>query len=142
MPKLEISGERSWILQEFIPGQEYSTYSIVHKGKLTAHVTYLKSVDPLQVITATQQENILNWISNFLEHEGFTGQIAFDFIIDEYDDIYPIDCNLRLTEGIHLFQSQDSLPGAFLNGSNDLIKPQANLKATNSLAAIYSGFSP
>ena len=142
LPKVEISEKKPWILQEFIPGQEYSTYSVAHEGKLTAHVTYLKSVDSLQVITATEQENIFDWVSNFLEKECFTGQIAFDFIVDEYDDIYPLDCNLRVTEGVHLFHPHDDLVTAFLNSNDDLVKPRRNLKITNSLATMYQGFFP
>ncbi len=146
LPKLEIKEDQPWVLQEFIPGQEYATYSIAQEGDLKAHVTHFKSYstteERLSGLVAVQQIKILNWVSDFVKAKHFTGQIAFNFIIDEYDDIYPIGCNLKLTKAIHLFHADDGLTKAFLNTNKGLIQPQKKLKVTNSLSTIYESLFP
>ena len=37
MEPLTISEHRPWLLQQFLTGPEYSSYSIVHDGRLVAH---------------------------------------------------------------------------------------------------------
>lgn len=147
LPKLEIEEKQPWVLQEFIPGQEYTTYSVAQQGELKAHVTHLRSsslspVDSWSELVAVKETKILNWVVDFVKAKQFTGQIAFNFIVDEYDDIYPVGCNLQLTKAIHLFHHQDGLTEAFLNTDEDVIQPQKQLKITSSLATIHKGLFP
>jgi hypothetical protein len=37
MEPLTISEHRPWLLQQFLSGPEYSSYTIVHDGRLVAH---------------------------------------------------------------------------------------------------------
>ena len=39
--------------------------------------------------------------------ENYTGFVAFDFIIDQDDVPYPLECNPRLTSGIHFLHHGD-----------------------------------
>ncbi len=37
---IEPTPRRPWVSQAFLPGRPYATFSIAHRGRLTAHVTY------------------------------------------------------------------------------------------------------
>ena len=43
------------------------------------------------------------WVEKFVRCYGFTGQIAFDFIETDSDEIFAIECNPRAISGVHLF---------------------------------------
>ena len=47
------------------------------------------------------------WIANFVLDLGYSGFIAFDFILDENGDAWPLECNPRLTSGIHFMDYAD-----------------------------------
>ncbi|BAZ42759.1 hypothetical protein NIES4101_87290 [Calothrix sp. NIES-4101] len=140
--KIKISENKSWVLQEFIPGKHYSSYSIVHQGKITAHAVYptvfTAGKGSCIYFEAVNHPQILQWVKRFVESLEFTGQIAFDFI-ETNDILYPLECNPRAISAIHIFQVSDKLETAFLNTTSEIIQPQIHQKAMISMAMLIYG---
>jgi phosphoribosylaminoimidazole carboxylase (NCAIR synthetase) len=116
------------VIQEWLEGKKFCSYSIAHKGKLSAHTVYPLqfSINESSCLTfeAIDHPMIKTWVKTFVEQEKFTGQIGFDFIQLETDRLYPIECNPRSTSGLHLFQSTDHLPSAFFNECQTVVEPE------------------
>jgi glutathione synthase/RimK-type ligase-like ATP-grasp enzyme len=143
---LTISEQYPWIAQEHIYGKAMCSYSIVHSGKLVAHAVYAETFTAGQGacihFVPVENPEIERWIARFVEIEQFSGQIAFDFIVTNAGDIFPLECNPRATNGIHLFQKDDQLPEAFLAGHNHdqkVIKPKPSTQAMIAIAMLVYG---
>lgn len=120
-----------WIAQQYIEGEALCTYSVVHEGVIIAHATYTSryrtsSTGASVYFEAIQHDDVYEWVSQFVQGiqvEGeygsklaFSGQISFDLIQEEgTGTLYPIECNPRVTSGIHLFEQQDLLAQALLD---------------------------
>jgi predicted ATP-grasp superfamily ATP-dependent carboligase len=120
-----VTPKSPWVIQEFISGQQYCTYSVAHAGAVVATATY-----PVQFTAEdgacvyyepVQLPEIDRWIQIVVASLEFTGQIAFDLIVDRQGVIYPIECNPRATSGLCLIQ--DRLVVALLNRSPPEISP-------------------
>ncbi len=114
---IQPSPSTPWVLQEFLNGPQFCSYSVARQGELTAHsvyptvytagtgaTIYFESVDIPEI------EHIVRAIVSYF---GYTGQISFDFILHK-GLYYAIECNPRTTTGTFLFAKEDALPGAFL----------------------------
>lgn len=110
------SAETAWVLQEFLPGRQYCSYSVAHNGRLQAHSVYptLYSMGPGATIyfESVDIPEIEAIVSKLVASLDYSGQISFDFIHSQ-GQYYPIECNPRTTTGTFLFSSADDLPGAF-----------------------------
>lgn len=106
----EIHDKNPWVVQEFIAGNVFCSYSIAHKGEIRAHVVYQSKFRAGKGATIhfqpIQHTQINQWVDTFIQKSRFTGQIAFDFVVDKNRAVYAIECNPRLTSGIHLFRNQ------------------------------------
>jgi predicted ATP-grasp superfamily ATP-dependent carboligase len=122
--------EAPWVAQEFIPGQQFCTYSVCHNGHITAHTTYPSHFTAGQGATIAfhhvDHPAIFEWVQSFVKKNQFSGQIAFDFIESPEGRIYALECNPRATSGIHLLASHPKFPEAFLNPAMDMITPIDN----------------
>ena len=121
MGKLPIPEAAPWVAQQYIEGTAYCSYSIAHQGRLTAHAVYpvrfTAGLGACISFEAVRHQGIDYWVERFVREEGFTGQIAFDFIEAEDGTVYPLECNPRATSGIHLFRPEDRLDQAlFVEG--------------------------
>lgn len=143
---LDISPTRPWVGQKFIAGRQICTYSIAHNGRLTLHTAYQTQYTAGQGATVAFQhlthEAIQKWVQTFVEAEQFTGQIAFDFIEQENGSFYPIECNPRLTSGIHHFSHTPELARAFLDPTHTVLTPQEPTAAAMPLALLGAKASP
>jgi hypothetical protein len=81
---------------------------------------------------------VFDWISELVKKLNYTGQIAFDFIKSNDGKIYVIECNPRLTSGIHLFNNTD-IVDAFLSDPIKVLKPKENCKYMLALAMLVYG---
>ncbi|MEA5573349.1 ATP-grasp domain-containing protein [Calothrix sp. UHCC 0171] len=139
---IQISKNKTWVVQEFISGKHYCSYSIVHQGKITAHAAYptvfTAGKGSCIYFEAVNHPQILQWVKTFVESLKFTGQIAFDFI-EANDILYPLECNPRAISAIHLFQVSDKLETAFLNTTSEIIQPQMYQRAMISMAMLVYG---
>jgi len=120
--------KQPFVAQQFINGEKFCSYTVCQKGKVVAHACYPVGVtlegSSCLVFESVHHDEIYEWTKQFVENLRYTGQIAFDFIIDGKGDIYPIECNPRGTSGLHLFKKEDRIDRAFLDLADRPILPQ------------------
>jgi predicted ATP-grasp superfamily ATP-dependent carboligase len=123
--KIRLSPPNPWVAQDFVQGRTLCTYSIVHQGKITAHTAYYADYTAHHAAVAFDSvihTKAQSFVERFVESINFTGQIAFDFIEMADGSIWGIECNPRLTSGIHLFHGQaQQLAAAFLNANQSFV---------------------
>ena len=140
--KMKVSTEYPWVLQDFIKGKAFCSYSVAQEGKLLAHSIYPSIYCAGQGATvhfeSVNVPQIDEIVMKIVKHFNYTGQISFDFIQADSNGIcYPIECNPRSTSGIYLFAHKDKLPLAFTNSNlNNVIKPTAHAQKMVGLAMI------
>lgn len=136
--------ENPLIAQEWIEGRRYCSYSICQSGQVKAHALYPVdyAIDGRSCLTfkAIDHPKIFEWVSRFVDSEGFTGQIAFDFVETEGGQIFAIECNPRSTSGAHLFHREDGIDNAFLNTTDMVIRPQKSKKRQIAFGMLLYGW--
>jgi predicted ATP-grasp superfamily ATP-dependent carboligase len=109
------------IVQQFIPGQVYSSFSIAHKGRALVSAVYKGTVMSGTVAVAfermTHVPAVHAWIDAFVEKSNHSGFISFDFVEACDGTIYAIECNPRMTSGAH-FVHPDDLARAIIDPEN------------------------
>jgi len=142
IPDIDISEKNPWIIQKFIEGSQFCTYSIVQNGNITAHTTYpttfTAGIGSGIAFEHKEYPEVFTWISEYVKKINYTGQIAFDFIQTPNKEVYVIECNPRATSGIHLFE-ETNLTRAFFENSEKIIIPNKSTKIMISLAMLTYG---
>ncbi|MDR9744556.1 ATP-grasp domain-containing protein [Paenibacillus taichungensis] len=145
----EISSASPWVAQAYVAGQMLCTYSVAYEGEIVAHTTYdsryrTGSVGASVFFEHVEHEGIYEWVRQFVQATGLSGQIGFDFIETEDGQVYAIECNPRATSGIHLFHPGDGLVRALI-APEELVKaakviiPKQGSKAMLMLPMLGSG---
>ncbi|MFC5406129.1 ATP-grasp domain-containing protein [Cohnella soli] len=123
-----VTSEHPWVAQALLRGEEWCTYSVAHRGEMTAYAAYRSTFRAGRGASihyeARTQPNVREWVRHFVKESRFTGQIAFDFIIAADGTVAPLECNPRTTSGVHLFGSDDRLAEAMLEPSELLTEGQ------------------
>jgi predicted ATP-grasp superfamily ATP-dependent carboligase len=129
---LPISADRPWIMQEYIPGQEYCTHTTVRNGQMQLHCCCESS--PFQVNYAhVDRSDIADWIRKFAQSLNLTGQVSFDFIqADDDGQIYAIECNPRTHSAITMFYNHPDVAEAYLSPDPivPMVQPLASSRPT------------
>jgi predicted ATP-grasp superfamily ATP-dependent carboligase len=124
-PQLTAPPSNPFICQRYIEGEKLCSYSICHRGKITAHGVYTvlhsMGIGSAICFKSVKNQDVDDFIQKFVATIGFTGQIAFDFI--QADRLYCIECNPRATSGVHLFERSKDLARSFFN-NDTLILPK------------------
>jgi predicted ATP-grasp superfamily ATP-dependent carboligase len=98
------------IVQTRLEGEHISSLSLVSAGREIATVFYRGRVFAGTVAICfervTDSPAARDWVSRFIEGSDYSGFIAFDFIVDEQGIARAIECNPRVTSGIHFFDLQ------------------------------------
>lgn len=105
------------VVQVQVKGKQYSTFAIAHDGKLLINVTYQGAVMTGSVAVAFERVEIAaiqSWVETFVAREGHSGFISFDFFVDDKCRAWAIECNPRVTSGVHFIETED-LALAILN---------------------------
>lgn len=111
---LPISEGRPWIMQEFIPGQEYCTHSTIRDGELRMHCCCESSAFQVNYEHVDKPE-IEDWIRRLAKALNLTGQVSFDFIeAEDTGEIYAIECNPRTHSAITMFYNHLAVAEAYL----------------------------
>lgn len=98
------------IVQKFIPGQVYSSFSIAHKGRRVVTALYKGTVMSGTVSVAFERvENAAaaRWIDDFISASNHSGFISFDLIEAADGTVSAIECNPRVTSGAHFIDTRD-----------------------------------
>ncbi len=144
MPPVALSDD--WIAQEFLPGQALCTWSVATNGRVTAHATY--AVDATAgargaaiSFHSVRHEAVLQWVRTFIAHHALSGQFAFDFI-ETANGLRAIECNPRLTSGVHCFRGMPDAADRLLgvhSGDDALLEPPEGLHFRSRLALLSYG---
>ncbi|MBU0552631.1 hypothetical protein KKF91_07135 [Myxococcota bacterium] len=113
---VEISPARPWVAQRFIEGRALCSWGVAYEGELRVHACYPVTIAASGAAITFEAEDhpgVAAWTRRFAAEAGLTGQLAFDFIERE-GIVYAIECNPRLTSGVHLFRGDARLAAAIL----------------------------
>ena len=97
------------LVQRKIVGDVVSSLSLIREGKLQGTEVYQGKVYAGTVAICFERvhqhlkASVTEWIECFVADLGYEGFIAFDFIVDASEKVWGIECNPRLTSGIHFF---------------------------------------
>jgi predicted ATP-grasp superfamily ATP-dependent carboligase len=129
---LPISEHKPWIMQEYIPGQEYCTHSTVRDGHLQLHCCCESSAFQVNY-EHVDRSDIEDWIRTFAGSLKLTGQISLDFMQAEDDgEIYAIECNPRTHSAITMFYNHPDVARAYLQPDpiEPTVQPLASSRPT------------
>jgi predicted ATP-grasp superfamily ATP-dependent carboligase len=126
---LPISEHNPWIMQAFIPGQEYCTHSTVRNGELQLHCCCQSSSFQLNYEMVDKPE-IEAWVRQFVGDLKLTGQVSFDFIQADNGCVYAIECNPRTHSAITMFYNHADVARAYLESNLSVIQPLKSSRPT------------
>lgn len=112
---------QAWVIQRRVPGREVSTLSFCRDGEILGHVVYRGLVLSGTVAVAFEriEEGAVDaWVREHVAATGYSGFIAFDFMVDDEGEPWPLECNPRLTSGVH-FMDHDDLATLVTGGRLD-----------------------
>lgn len=116
----------SWVAQTYLPGEELCAYAIAHHGKVLAQTLYKGLYHAGQgasvFFESTSDARIESFVTRYVEQTHWHGQIAFDFRRDTTGRPVAIECNLRSTSGLHLWEPNQAL-GEVLMGKTAQLTP-------------------
>jgi hypothetical protein len=98
------------VVQRFVPGEEFSSCTLAHEGRVLATVIYRGVLFAGTVAVAFERVEhpaIAAWIARFVGQASWTGFISFDLRVDEAGRPWGIECNPRTTSGLHFFHPED-----------------------------------
>jgi predicted ATP-grasp superfamily ATP-dependent carboligase len=99
------------IVQQFIEGQVYSSFSIAHNGRALVTSVYRGTVMSGTVSVAFERvmdaKFVNAWIDEFIAKSNHSGFISFDFVSASDGTVYAIECNPRATSGVHFIHPGD-----------------------------------
>jgi predicted ATP-grasp superfamily ATP-dependent carboligase len=105
------------VVQRFIRGEEHSACALAQDGRIQGCAVYVGSLMSGTVAVGFRRVAhalIEQWIQRFVDETRWTGFISFDFIVDETGVPWALECNPRLTSGVHFFETASIAP-AILN---------------------------
>lgn len=117
----------TYILQEFIQGNEFCTHALIIRGQVRAFVA-CPSSDVLMHYTALPADSPLS--RAMLEStktvarangDNFTGHMSFDFLVKDGGEkeedvvVYPIECNPRVHTAVLLFNDTPQMVDEYLS---------------------------
>jgi hypothetical protein len=109
-----VIGDQNLLLQEHLDGPQVSTFSIVNDGEVFATTMYRGTVTDGSVAVCfeevTDQPAIVDWIDKFASATRHTGFLSFDFILTDENMPLAIECNPRVTSGIHFLSPRQIAP--------------------------------
>lgn len=96
------------LVQRYVEGEPISTLSFVRDGQLLSTQVYRGRIFSGSVAVCFERfdpaARIKEWVATFLTDLHFTGFVAFDFIVDQSGVPWGLECNPRLTSGIHFME--------------------------------------
>lgn len=100
------------LVQAFLPGEELSTFSIAHEGRVIGTVAYRGRIISGTVAVCFEaipdpEPSLLDWIERFAAGVGHSGFLSFDFRRDSDGQLLPMECNPRTTSGVHFLEPED-----------------------------------
>lgn len=103
-----------WLVQEFVEGEMECSYSLLHGGRVTAHVAYATPFrhdagSGVQFVAVDGRESG-DVAARLGAATGFTGQMSLDFLRGA-EGLVLLECNPRATSGAHLLDGERMVAG-------------------------------
>lgn len=100
------------LLQQYLPGEELSTFSVAHEGRVIGTVAYRGRIVSGTVAVCFEvipepEPDLLRWVERFVAGTGHSGFLSFDFRRDAEGRLLPMECNPRTTSGVHFVDPAD-----------------------------------
>jgi hypothetical protein len=96
------------LLQRRVQGNHLYTLSWVDAGKVKATASYRGSTHSGTVAVGFQSAptpfSVKQWLEQFVADTDVTGFLSFDFILDRSGIPWGIECNPRLSSGVHFIE--------------------------------------
>lgn len=111
---LPAPGGSAMVVQRRLPGAHVSSFTLAHQGRVQVTVLYRGTVMAGTVAVAFERiarPDIAALIEDFVARLGHSGFISFDFIDDAEGQPQAIECNPRVTSGVHFVETADLAPG-------------------------------
>lgn len=118
------------VVQVQVKGKQYSTFAMAQDGKVLINVTYQGAVMTGSVAVAFERVEIpaiQAWVETFVSRENHSGFISFDFFVDESGTASAIECNPRVTSGVHFIETDDLAPAILNPGAQPIRFKQTKL---------------
>lgn len=134
-------GGLEWVAQERLIGRQVCTYSLAAGGRVVAHSAYATDFTASGACVSfapIEDQRIESWVTTFVEKSGFSGQIAFDFIVTDDGRVLPLECNPRATSGVHLFDER--LARAMISPPQEVLRAEGTPRMIG-LAMLTFGLS-
>lgn len=141
---LQIDQTHPWIAQNWVEGENFCTFSIVKDGHVLAHTTYPveysvgRQLNPNNKLVPRgsacvafrhiRHEKIEKWVIDFVKAIHFTGQIAFDLVVNPEGHVFAVECNPRMTSGASLVAENPNIIHAFLKKEDEILFPPDGTK--------------
>lgn len=96
---------QGWMAQRLIPGVEFSSWALCRDGEVRILTFYQCPARAGKAGCAFEpcwDDEAAAFVLAFARARGATGSLAFDFIRDPSGRVWVIECNPRLTSGIHV----------------------------------------
>lgn len=105
---LPVGTSEKAIVQVQLSGGQYSTFAIAHAGKVIINIIYQGTIMSGSVAVAFErvsQPAIDTWVTDFVAATGHSGFISFDFFVSDAGIARAIECNPRVTSGVHFIET-------------------------------------
>lgn len=139
----EPTGRQPWLVQPFIKGKQVCSYAVARDGQLTLYADYETTHTAGQGASIhfayLAHPQVRDFVSRFVQRHTFSGQIAFDFIENEQGELYVIECNPRLTSGVHLFTGQQEAATAYFSNRGKTVVPAGKQACMLGMAMLTYG---
>lgn len=100
-----------WLVQARQPGPLTCSFAVVVDGQVLATVAYRARLLSGTVAVCFERINDADWYHGFSQRVAtlcsYTGFLAFDFIAAADAEPVPIECNPRVTSGVHFLNARD-----------------------------------
>jgi hypothetical protein len=130
---LPVETARPMLAQRFLAGEHVSSFSIAHEGQILATALYRAAVTSGTVAVAfervTDRPDTEAWIRRFAQATGHSGFLSFDFITEPGGEPMAIECNPRVTSGVHFLEPADLARAIVAPGESAIsFRPQTRLQ--------------
>lgn len=126
-----VEASADMVVQRFVSGDEHSVCALANNGVVQGCVVYRALVKSGTVAVAFERVDhaaIEAWVARFVGGMGFTGFVSFDFIVDETGAPWAIECNPRLSSGVHFMRGEDLAPAMLGLRADVRLRPERRLK--------------
>lgn len=125
LKRLKISPTKTWVAQRRIRGRELATWGLAKQGTLLAYSCYYAAHRVAGSSGIYFQDwadsRIIDFVRDYVARMKYTGQIAFDLILDSEDHLWVLEGNPRSTSGLHRFPDDSDLSDRFTGSTAELV---------------------